>query len=337
LVDIRSYWNPPTEVATLAAASAPFSERLIGVNRRNPFFSRDNLVLDDVECAEEELKEFYNLGGRTIVDLTPPDIGRDVLALASLARRTGLNIIAGSGHYVQISHPSSVASESVDDVAQRLMAELSDGIGETGIRAGIIGELGTSNPLHPDEVKVLRAAAQAQKECAVPVAIHLSPPPRDGRWLGHDVLDVFESEGVAPSNVLLGHLDNALGPGEVFEEAISHQCELAARGCFLGYDGCGKDHYFPSGSRAAYPSFWCPSDRERARAVWALAERGAIGQLLLSQDICFKIDLFRNGGFGYGHILRTFAKNLRDYGLSSTEIETILTEHPRRFLSRAGH
>jgi phosphotriesterase-related protein len=333
LIDLRTYWNPPTEIARRTLAETKVNVETIGFSRRNPFLSADNLVLDDLAAATEELSEFSVLGGTTVVDLTPPDLGRDPRALQRLARLTGLNIICGCGHYISISHPASLAQEGPDDIADRLVAELTVGIADTGVRAGVIGEIGTSNPMDAAEEKVLRSAARAHRATGAPIAVHLSPPPRDSYWLGHEVLDILESEHVEPGRVLLCHLDNALEPGDAFARATDYHEELGRRGCFIGYDGCGKEHYFPSGSAASYPSFWCPHDRERARAASLLIERGLGQRLLISHDVCFKIELVRHGGFGYGHILRTFVTNLRDYGVDAAQIDTLLIENPRRFLA----
>jgi phosphotriesterase-related protein len=277
--------------------------------------------------------EFRKLGGGTVVDLTLPDIGRDPSALLALSKITGLNIVAGCGHYIQISHPATVAAEPVDSIAERFRTEIQEGIGETNIRAGVLGEIGTSCPIHKDEEKVLRATARAHIETGMAIAVHLSPAPRVDQWMGHTVLDILESEGVNPGRVLLCHLDNMLGPGDEFLKALELHFSLAKRGAFIGYDGCGKEHYFPSGSRAAFPSFWCPHDRERAKASAVLLEAGFGGQLLLSHDVCFKVELTRYGGFGYGHILRTFVSNLNDYGVGSDEIHKILVENTRNWLT----
>lgn len=333
LIDLRTYWNPPREASRRAVADSPIEMASIGVSRRNPFFVQDNLVIDDLEVAITELSEFHRLGGGTVVDLTPPDIGRDPLALQTIARQVGIHIITGCGHYIAISHPPSLHDEPLESVAERLTKEIQVGIDETNVRAGIIGEVGTSNPMDPAEEKVLRAAARAHKATGVPIAVHLSPPPVGGWWLGEEVLNILESEGANLGRVLLSHLDNALAPDVDFEKAIQYQEKLAKRGCFIGYDGCGKDHYFPSGSRASYPSFWCPSDRERAKAAARLVEAGFTDRLLVSHDVCFKVELVKYGGFGYGHILRTFTKNLMDYGLGSAEITQLLVKNPQTLFS----
>ncbi len=331
-VDLRNYWVAPTEVRQLALAQAPVGIDNIGSLRRNPAGSLDNLVLDDVESATAELTAYRGVGGDTVVDLTSPDIGRDVQALRTVSRLSGVQIIAGAGHYVQIHHPPTLADETIDDIAERFVAELQDGIGTTGIKAGILGEIGTLAPIRPDEEKVLRAAAKAHKATGAPIAVHISPPPRGTWWQGNEVLDILEEEGVPLNRVLVSHLDNVLGSGEMFDTAIQYHIELAGRGCYVGYDGCGKEHYFPSGSTAVYPGFWCVSDQIRSHAVAELVEAGVGGNLLLSHDVCFKIELLSLGGFGYGHILRDFAQNLQDHGVDGATLRHILEDNPRKFL-----
>ena len=331
-IDLRKYWAAPTAVGQLADAQAPVAIDNIGSLRRNPLGSLDNLVLDDVDSATAELTAYRGSGGDTVVDLTSPDIGRDVVAMRTVSRLSGVQIIAGTGHYIQIAHPPTLADESIDDIAGRLIGELQDGIGATGIKAGIIGEIGTLAPIQPDEEKVLRAVAEAQKATGAPVAVHISPPPRATWWQGHEVLDILEGAGVPLGRVLISHLDNVLGSGDMFDTAITYHGELAERGCFIGYDGCGKEHYFPSGSAADYPSFWCVSDQIRSHAVAELVEAGYGDQLLLSHDVCFKIEYLSLGGFGYGHILQAFSKNLQDHGLDAATIRHILEDNPRRFL-----
>lgn len=327
LIDMTCYWEPPVEATLRAFAHEPVSLGNLGAVRRNPLLNRDNCLLVDLDVAIEEIGAFRRLGGGTIVDVTLDDIGRDVLALQNAARASGLNIVSGCGHYVQHAHPASLEAEPLDSIAERLIRELTDGIGDTGVRPGLIGEIGTSDPLHPREEKVLRAAARAQLATGVALSIHLHPPSRTG----HDVLAILDGEGVDPRRVVLCHVDIALGHLDLPpDEPMGYFRSLAERGCFLEFDTCGNDAYF-EGARYGR-SFWCPSDRERAAAIAALVEAGHGDQILLSQDVCHKFHLRRYGGFGYGHILRTFVKNLADAGLDESEIRCLLVDNPRRML-----
>jgi phosphotriesterase-related protein len=327
LIDMTCYWQRPVEATLRAFAEAPVAIENLGLVRRNPLLNRDNCLLTDVDLATREIVEFAKLGGGTIVDVTLPDIGRDPIALQAAARLSGLNVVCGCGHYVHLAHPPGLDDEPAEAIAERLVRELTEGIGETGVRPGIIGEIGTFDPIHPREEKVLRAAAWASRETGVAVSVHLHPPTRNG----HAVLAILEGEGLAPDRIVLGHVDLSLGHLDVtFEEALDYHRSLAEHGCFVEYDTCGNDAYF---ARSGYgPAFWCPSDRERARGIAALFEAGFGDQLLLAQDVCHKYHLVAYGGFGYGHVLRSFVHNLRDAGLGRPEIDRLLVANPRRML-----
>ena len=329
LIDLTCYWQRPKDPDRAALAEAPFEMSMIGIVKRDPFFSLDNNVLSDVAAATEEAMEFKKLGGGTIVDVTLADIGRDPLALQAIARSTGLNIVAGSGHYVHLAHPPGLHTEPTDEIAQRVIVELTEGIDGTGVRTGVIGEIGTSDPLHPCEEKVLRAAARAQQATGYPISVHVAPSARKG----HKVLDILESEGTDPGRVVMGHLDLTLGHLDAeFDEIVGYHSSLAERGCYIQYDTCGLELYVPSGGFGQ--PFWLPSDLTRLRAIARLLEAGHGDRLLLSQDVCTKKDLVRYGGFGYGHILRDFVHNLEEVGVTRAEIDRMLIDNPKRMLTR---
>ncbi len=50
------------------------------------------------------------------------------------------------------------------DIAEAIVRDIEVGVDGSDIRAGIIGEVGCSWPMHPDEAKSLRASARAQRE-----------------------------------------------------------------------------------------------------------------------------------------------------------------------------
>lgn len=333
LVDQTSYWVRPTDAGRKSVAEAPIEPSTFGISRYDPLLIRDNLLVSNLDLAVEELSLFRAAGGQTVVDLSVPDLGRNVAALQSISRRTGLNVITSCGHYVHTAHPASLADETVESIAARLVEELQVGIDGSEVRPGIIGEIGTSNPIHPSEEKVLRAAARAHVATGTGIVVHLAPPPVGGSWQAQHALSVLESEGADLGRVLLSHLDIALAPGVEFEKTIGFYRELARTGCFIGFDSCGKHYYFPAGDRPTWPPFWLASDRERALAVAELGESGHISQILLSHDVCFKIDLVRYGGVGYSHALRGLRSILRDYGIGDGEFHQLFVENPRRLLA----
>jgi phosphotriesterase-related protein len=263
------------------------------------------------------------------VDVTLSDIGRDPVALQVVSRATGIHIVAGCGHYIKEAHPPSLAIESVEAVADRLVAEIVEGIDLTGVKAGIIGEIGVSDPVHKDEEKVLRAAAIAQRSTGVPISLHVLT------GNGHHVLDILEDAGAALARVIVGHQDLLLGyPGAREEEVAHYHLSLAERGVYIQFDCFGKDHYFPR-LKGYSEAFWAPSDRERCRALKRLLDAGLGDKLLLSHDICHKIELVAYGGFGYGHLLRTVPQNCADAGIPPEDLLRLITDNPAQVLSIA--
>ena len=96
-----------------------------------------------------------------MVDLTCIGIAPRPEALAEIARNTGLNINSGCGYYTQDTHPPALADRSVEQIADEMIRDLTQGIGGTRVRAGGMGEIGTSSPMLPDEAKCLHASALA--------------------------------------------------------------------------------------------------------------------------------------------------------------------------------
>lgn len=327
--DITCLCPPPDSENRREFLERPVEMGILGLIRRDPLFNRDNCLLTDVDLAIEEVREFQKLGGATIVDVTSEEaVGRDPLALQAVARATGVNIVCGCGHYLHFVHPPGAVEESMDSIAERLVLELNEGIGDTGVRPGLIGEIGTSDPIHPQEAKMLRAAARAQQQTGAAITVHCNL----GTRTGVEVLGLLGAAGADLSRVVLGHVDFALGHLDMsFEGAVSYHKRLASSGCFVEYDTVGADGYF-RGTGLERP-FWAPSDRQRAEAIARLLDDGFGDQILISHDICLKHYLLHYGGFGYGHILREFIHNLKDAGLGDTDIHRLMVENPARMLA----
>jgi phosphotriesterase-related protein len=325
-IDLSCWFDPPRagdpEAARLAQEPVrPDDAALMAALRANPFAVRDNLVLDDEELAAAEVARFREAGGRTIVDLTTDELGRDPAALVRLARRSGVNVVMGCGHYIGRSHPAGLAQRGVAGLAEGMIRDLTEGIavdGEAGVtraRAGAIGEIGTSDPLEPAERTVLEAACQAQLATGAALYVHLDP------WgqAGHAVLDVCEKAGVSPDRVVLCHLDPSLVRG------VSYARSLALRGAWVGIDIWGDEN--------AYGGRGMPSDAQRVAAVRAAFEEGWGDRLVLAQDVCLKSQLHAFGGRGYDHLLTGIAPALRRAAVPEQTVLELLIDHPRRLLT----
>jgi phosphotriesterase-related protein len=319
LLDASAWWKRPCCASEISVAEQPVSVEIIGELRMNPFLNRDNCFLLDVDLAMGELNRFADLGGHTVVDPTCFGIGRDPAALARIARRTRLNIVMGSGYYLEASHPDDVKGMDVEAIAAKIIEDVGGGTEKPEIMAGLIGEIGVSKDFTPAERKSLQGAARASKATGVPLSIHLPGWER----LAHDVLDVVEAEGADLRHTVLCHMNPS-------HDDLAYQSSLADRGAFLEYDMIGMDYYYAD-QRAQ-----SPSDEENARAIGRLVEKGYGERLLLSQDVFLKMMLTRFGGFGYGYILRHFVPRLKRHGLDQATIDLLMTANPRRVFSAAA-
>ncbi len=334
-VDLTCMFDPPAEASDRSRAFAPFSLEHLGWIRTHYFRHRPNLVLDDEEVAASEVGLYKAAGGSTIVDVSTPGIGRDPLALARLARRTGVNVVMATGFYVAATHPPAVAAMSETDVANRMIEEIGQGAvlrpaggsdqdwdpvpNHTGVRAGII-KAAASYPLHPEERKVLRAAAVAQRATGAPITVHVGRHEDSAL----EILDSLRDADADLTRCSLDHLDLRVERTEML-------VEIAESGCLLEFDMFGHESsYYPLTRRDM------PSDAQRLDVVGELVARGLTRQILISQDICTKHRLVRYGGHGYRHVVEHVAMRMRERGWAEADIETLLVANPARLLTFAG-
>lgn len=288
--------------------------------RRNWISNIDNLHLDDEALAIKEVMELKLEGGDTLVEVSNIGLERDPHGLQRIARATGLNIIMGAGYYVDSAHPPDMDERLETEIEEEIVHDVLEGVGTTGVRAGIIGELGCSWPLTPNEAKVLRAAAKAQHRCGAAITIHIG---RDVRSPG-EIADCLDDAGADLSRVILGHMDR-------IEHPMSIMCGLAERGCYIAFDTFGQETW-------VYP--FSPADRltdaQRVDLQVALISEGFLDRLVVSHDIGFKHRLSAYGGCGYGHILSTVVPHhMRRKGMTEEQLHAILVDNPARVLPLA--
>ena len=228
---------------------------------------------------------------------------------------TGINVVIGSGYYVGASHPEGMDAKSEDEIAAEIVADVTTG--QRGVRAGVIGELGCSWPLWPNERKVLRAGARAQVETGASIIIH----PGRSEDAPFEVLDVLAGAGADVERVVIGHLGRTYFDGE-------RLLELARTGCYLAYDQLGWE---TSNFSLAATDF--PSDAQRIGFVKLLVDEGHGGQVLLGQDVCSKDKLVRYGGHGFAHLLENIAPRLAEAGISQRAIDRMLISNPAEMLT----
>jgi phosphotriesterase-related protein len=315
LIDFEVMFREPANGSERGLARQPVSLANLGWVRHNFSSNLDNLQLLDERVARDEALLFKHAGGQTFVDPTNRGLARDPLALARVARATGLNIIMGSGYYVAAAHPPDMDRRSADDLTRELVTDLTEGVDGTGVRAGFIGEIGTTWPWTDNEKKVLRAAVAAQRETGAALMIH---PGRHER-LPLAIVELIRKEGADLARTIMCHVERTIAdPGVLLE--------LAATSVRLEYDLFGLEtSYYPYN-----PAFDMPNDGERMRQILFLIERGHLGQILMSHDIAYKHCLTKWGGFGYHHLLVNVIPRLRAKGADDKIVQTLLIDNPRR-------
>ncbi len=317
LCDLRPRFVEPDTDADRALARQPVTLANLAWVRRHYLSNLDNIVLDDETVAIEEAALFAGAGGGSIVDAGSIGIRPDPLALRRISLATGLHVIAATGFYTQDFHPADMDARSEAALTDEIVRDLVDGIGDSGIRAGIIGEVGCSWPLHPNERKSLRAAARAQVATGAPISIH---PGRD-RDAPFEILDILIEAGADPTRIVMGHIERT-----ELDRATLHR--LADTGCFLEFDWFGETlSMYPTGPVDV------PSDTERIDQIMGLIASGHGDQVLASHDVCLKTRLARYGGGGYGHIPADVAVWMRAKGMPDADIDRVLIENPARMLA----
>ena len=317
LIEFTTMFVEPEEASQKFLAHQKLSMENLGWVRYNWTSSYDNLQLIDEKAAVEEAMHYRLEGGGTIVDATTLGIGRDPLALARISRATDLNVVMGAGWYVDQTHPKDMELRTEAELATQMVKELTEGGGDTGVRAGIIGEIGCSWPLAENERKVLRAAAAAQRETGAPVLIHPGRDPAAPR----EILDVLAEAGANIERVVMGHLDRTLYDDEA-------TLDLAKSGCYMEYDLFGNES-----SHYPLPGSYMPNDVQRMDKLQLLLDAGFGKKLLVAQDICTKHRLVRYGGHGYHHILQNIVPRMKQRGFSADEVGDIVTNNPAQMLA----
>jgi phosphotriesterase-related protein len=299
---------PATE---LAMWEAPLTTENLRLAQEGGAVS-DQWVLADESLAVEETLGFKNRGGGTIVDVTSIGLKRDPEALRRVSVATGLHIVMGAGWYQKVFHPDDMDRRTVEDLTQEIIGDVTSGVGETGVRSGIIGEVGVNgDPITPNEEKSIRASARASVITGAAITFHEA-------GLGaekHDVLDMVEQEGGDLSRVVISHCNS-------IATDVPFMIELLERGVYVEFELLGQAE-----------ALGVSVTKQAAEAVPRLIDTGYRDRVMLAQDVCVKTHLKHYGGPGFSYLQETFIPHLKTLGLTPDDIERIFVENPRRVLT----
>ncbi|MFV0254628.1 MAG: phosphotriesterase [Erysipelotrichaceae bacterium] len=264
----------------------------------------------NLNCFSEtvkELKQLYDSGVRNIIDMTCLGMGRDLQYIKNLQQEVDINIILPTGFYKEPFLPVDVYSKSIEELADILIEEITEGIADSGLKANIIAEIGTSkNNWTTLEKKIFEAAVIAHKKTGVPISTHTSLG-----TLIEQQTDFFIANDIAAEKVVIGHTDLS-GDILAIKQAIN-------KGFYVGFDTIGKNNYFP--------------DEKRVEFLKILQDEGLLNRVLLSMDITRKSNLKYQGGIGYNYLFEVFVPMLKEAGITDQSIELMLVENPMRLFS----
>ena len=277
-----------------------------------------------VAVAVDQLQKLKAHGVFSIVDPCPIELGRDPELYAEVSERSGVRIIFSTGFYYEaMGIPQYWRARDADEIADFYLKELTDGVGKTGLRPGVI-KAATGLEVTANEEKCLSGAAMAQRQAGCAIITHTENSRHGGKQQ-----DIFEANGANMARVLIGHQDEQKSPEPIIA--------LAERGTFVGVDRIGLD--------------MLNTDDIRADNVTAVVKAGFVRQVCLSHDCVCSLSAARfpfpfpkerrpkdNKAWAASlkpmtHLLTDFLPRLKARGVTDADIDTILRDNPRRLLT----
>lgn len=259
--------------------------------------------LDDFDATVAEYHHLAEQGVVGVIDQTNRGMGRDVTYTEKVAAEAGVKITHATGYYKEPFLPPECYTLTEQQLSDIMVRELTAGIGDTGIRAELIGEIGTSKDITEPEAKIFRAASRAHAETGAPICTHTTLGTR-----GLEQLEIFKSFGVDLSRVVLSHID--------LSADLDYMKRLLDQGVNIAFDTIGKCNYQPDESRAMWLSQLCRDGYEN--------------QIVMSMDITRRSNFADRGGVGYSYLLDTFAPMACEAGVPEQTFEKLLYRNALR-------
>ena len=274
-----------------------------------PFDGEHDLVLDDVQAVQTDIRHFQQAGGRAIVEMTPIDYGRNIVGLAQIAQACDVHIVAVSGFLKDKFAHTWLRNQSSHIISQRLIADITIGVDGTPYRAGLLKAASSLHEITPLERTAFVAAALAHHATGATISTHT-----EAGTMAHAQVDLLTHHDVPVERIIIGHCDRLLD--------LEHHKSLLHRGVTIGYDQIGKSKYAP--------------DIVRAQMIAELCNMGFAQQIVISCDIARRSGL-RGYGYpeapSYAHLIGHFVTLLHEAGVSEAHIMQMLIHNPVRLLS----
>ena len=279
-----------------------------------------------IDTAVDRLKRAKDEGVDTIIDCTTIDLGRDIRMMEEVSRRSGVQVIASTGHWLDPSN--SMRSRTIEELTDFFVREATVGIEGTDVKAGII-KVANGNMIDAFGEKLLRAASRASRLTGLPITTHSPGAAR----IGEKQAVIFEEEGVSPSKVCIGHSDNS---------PADYQLGLVKRGYYLGMDQLPRGGPVAPGTPLTGPGAltW----EQRYAQIKALVDAGYANRLMLGNDDSIAMTLQATAADplrvamnpdGMLFAVRKAIPALKKIGITDQQIRTMTIDVPKRFFEIA--
>ena len=262
-------------------------------------------MIETVEEVLPEIEMMMDLGVEAAIEVTTIDLERDVLKLKEICEKTGLKMVCSTGYYLSQFHPEWLNDATVEEIAEVYIKELTEGIDDTGIKAGIIAEIASGpKSFVGNEKKILEAAGLAAAKTGCAVSTHT------GRYTAVETIETLLSYGMNPDKIIIGHQD-------LINDSEYH-LSLLKYGVNIAFDTCGKVNYM--------------ADEIRAENMLKIIRAGYGDHIMVSDDVSRRTYFVSHGGVGYIAAYKTVLPLLKEYGATDEDIRKITTDNPARIL-----
>ncbi|KAL0112032.1 hypothetical protein PUN28_013328 [Cardiocondyla obscurior] len=322
-VDVTKFYTPPPKHLKYYPSGCP-SLQTIGYIRQYPYSNIYNMELfgdDAAKAVYKDVELFKEAGGGTIVENSNHGLKRDVPFLKNVSQSSGVNIIAGTGFYVASSQNASTLNMTEENMYNLMRKELEENCVEASdVKAGFIGEVGSTWPIEDFEKRAIRATGEVQAQLHCSVSFH---PGRDPS-APMEIMRIYQEAGGDASKAIMSHIDRTL----ITKDQIMEFAD--ATKCYIQFDLFGIE----TSLYQLNPTIDMISDAGRIKRISQLKEEGKLNRVLMSQDIHTKHRLTHFGGHGYTHIINNIAPVMIERDFTIEEIETLTIENPKKWLSR---
>jgi 5-phospho-D-xylono-1,4-lactonase len=274
-----------------------------------------DFLLDDVDAAAVDLREFRDAGGGWVIDSMPTGAGRCVLKLATVSQRSGVHVVCSTGLHLPTYYPPDhpILSMDREELTELFVSEIVEGVrGEAGSlssRAGVIKVAGSLGKLTPHQREAFAAAAETSRRTGCPILTHT-----EQGTAGEEQVRLLLDGGAHPAHVVLSHTDR--------RPDVPYHRALLSSGVTLEYD-----HHF----RTHLTDGTCPTADLAAALAPDFPDQIVVGMDMARRSYWHG----RSGQPGLAWLLTVLPALLRERDVHDDLIERVLTHNPARAFSFA--